>query len=143
MYHQKKGDLSDNEVTEIGIWLNKRTRKLKKGEKVVTFRELRKILRNYDIHLENPKGNYIDVIKYETKRVGILRKKKTVSYRVAHIPYPKEGLDVGKGVLRTVRIKCGLTEENGYDSEMFYGAETSIDKFIVKYKQTLKRLAKL
>jgi len=110
---------------------------------VVTFRELRKILRNYDIHLENPKGNYIDVIKYETKRVGILRKKKTVSYRVAHIPYPKEGLDVGKGVLRTVRIKCGLTEENGYDSEMFYGAETSIDKFIVKYKQTLKRLAKL
>lgn len=56
-------DTSDLEVSEIAAWLKRKTRKLKKGEKVVTFRELRKILRNHDIHLENPKNNYIDVIK--------------------------------------------------------------------------------
>lgn len=137
-----KGDNSDKEVLEIGNWLNKRTRVLKKGEKVVTFRELRKILRCYDIHLENHKGNRIDVIKYETKRTGILMQKRRIGRRVLHIPFPKEGMDVGKKVVKSVRVACGLTTEDGYDADMFYGAETSIDKFIVKYKQTLKRLAK-
>jgi len=136
-------DASDIEVEEIGRWLSRRTRKIKKGERVVTFRELRKILRQYDIHLENPKGNYIDVVKYEYKRKGIFGKKERVGRRVAHIPYPREGMEVGKKVLKSVREVCQLTEEFGYDSEIFYGQETSIDKFIVKYKKTLKRLAKI
>lgn len=138
-----KHDTSDLEVKEISKWLSRRTRKLKKGEKIVTFRELKKILREHDIHFENPKGNYIDVIKYELKRPTLFSKKERIGRRVAHIPYPREGMDVGKKVLKTVREACQLTEEYGFDSEMFYGAETSVDKFIVKYKRTLKRLAKI
>ena len=136
-------DTSDVEVEEIGRWLNRRTRKIKKGERVVTFRELRKILNQHDIHLENPKGNYIDVVKYEYKRKSLFGKKERVGRRVAHIPYPREGMEVGKKVLKSVREACLLTEEYGYDSELFYGSETSIDKFIVKYKKTLKRLARV
>jgi hypothetical protein len=52
-------------------------------------------------------------------------------------------MEVGKKVLKTVREACHLTEKDGYDSEMFYSAETSICKFIVKYKKTLNRLAKI
>lgn len=37
-------DTSDIEVAAIAAWLRKRTRKLKKGERVVTFRELGKFL---------------------------------------------------------------------------------------------------
>lgn len=135
-------DTSDVEVFEIAKWLSGKTRRLKKGEKVVTFRELRKILREHDIHLENPKNNYIDVVKYEWKKKHLFAKKERTGRRVAHIPYPREGMEVGKRVLKNVREQCGLTEKDGYDSDMFYGAETSICKFIVKYKKTLKRLAK-
>jgi len=140
---REKHDTSDFEVKEIGAWINRRTRRLKKGEKTVTFRELRKILREYDIHLENHKGNYIDVIKYEYKRPRLFAKKERIGRRVARIPYPRDGMDVGKKVLKSVREACELTEEFGYDSEIFYGAETSADKYIVKYKKTLKRLAKI
>lgn len=138
-----KHDTSDIEVKEISTWLNRRTRKLKKGEKTITFRELKKILKDYDIHFENPKGFYVDIVKYEYKRPTLFSKKQRIGNRVAHIPLPKEGMDVGKKVLRSVRKSCGLSEEDGYDTEMFYGSETSIDKFIVRYKKTLKRLAKI
>ncbi len=138
-----KSDTSDLEIKEIARWLNRKTRKLKKGEKVVTFRELEKILKQYDISLENPKGNFRDVIKYEYKRKHLFAKKERIGKRVAHIPYPREGMEVGKKVLKTIRETCNLTEKDGYDSEMFYGAETSICKFIVKYKKTLNRLAKI
>lgn len=136
-------DTSDLEIKEIAHWIRRNTRKLKKGEKVVTFRELRQILRQFDIHLENPKNNYIDVIQYQMEKKRLFSKKERVGHRVANIPYPREGMEVGKRVLKGVRKKCGLTEENGYDSEMFYGGETSVSKFIVKYKKTLKRLAKV
>jgi len=136
-------DTSDIEVAEIARWIHRRTRKLKRGEKVVTFRELEKILREHDIYLENPKGNYRDVIQYEWKRTSIFAKKERIGRRVAHIPYPREGMEVGKKVLKRVREACNLTEADGYDSEMFYGAETSVCKFIVQYKKTLNRLAKI
>lgn len=143
--HQKKSksDVSDIEVSEIAKWIRRNTRKLKRGEKVVTFRELAQILRNYDIHFENLKGNYVDVVKYEYRRKHLFGKKERVGRRVAHIPHPREGMEVGKKVLKTVREACGLTEADGYDSEMFYGGETSVSKFIMKYKKTLKRLAKV
>lgn len=138
-----KYDTSDIEVAAIAKWIHRRTRRLKKGEKVVTFRELEKILREHDIYLENPKGNYRDVIKYEYKRKGLFGKKQRVGRRVAHIPYPREGMEVGKKVLKSIREVCQLTEKDGYDSELFYSAETSVCKFIVKYKKTLNRLAKI
>jgi death-on-curing protein len=138
-----KGDVSDIEVAEISRWLHRRTRQVKKGEKIVTFRELRQILRRFDIELENPKDNYIDVIKYEWKRKGVFRRKERIGMRVAHIPYPREGQEVGRKVLKTIREQCGLTEKDGYDSDMFYGVETSVDKFIIRYKRTLRRLAKV
>ncbi|MBU1189346.1 MAG: Fic family protein [Gammaproteobacteria bacterium] len=136
-------DTSDLEIDEIAKWLRGKARRMKKGEKVVTFRELRKILRNHDIHLENPKNNYIDVVKYIWERKRIFGSKERVSRRVARIPYPREGMEVGKKVLRGVREACGLTEKDGYDTEMFYGGETDVSKFIAKYKKTLKRLARV
>lgn len=134
---------SDTEVTEITRWLHRNTRQIKKGERVVTFRVLRRILRQYDVELENPKGNYIDVVKYEFKRKSLFAKKERVGTRVAHIPYPREGDEVGRKVLKAIREQCKLTEKYGVDSETFYSDETSVDKFITRYKRTLRRLAKV
>ena len=46
-------------------------------------------------------------------------------------------------VLRSIREQCGLTDKDGIDSEMFYRARTDVDKFITRYKRTLRRLAKV
>lgn len=140
---KQKRDGSEIEVEEITRWLNRNTRAIRKGEKIVTFRELRQVLRRFDIELEHPKGNYIDVVKYEWKRKHLFGKKERIGQRVAHIPYPREGQEVGRKVLKSIREACGLTEKDGYDSEMFYGAEKNVDYFIMRYKRTLKRLAKV
>ncbi|WP_297919208.1 Fic family protein [Metallibacterium sp.] len=138
-----QSDSSDIEVREITRWLHRNTRQIRKEERVITFRELRQILREYDVELENPKGNYIDVVKYEMKRRRIFAKKERIGTRVAHIPYPREGQEVGRKVLRSIREQCSLTEKDGVDSEMFYKAEIPVDKFITRYKRTLRRLAKV
>lgn len=138
-----QGDTSDIEVLEITNWLTRKTRTLKKAEKVITFRELKQILKTHDIQFENPKGNFVDIVKYEYKKRHVFAKQERIGRRVAHIPYPRDGMEVGRKVLKTVREACGLTEKDGYDSEMFYGGGTSVDKYIVKYKKTLKRLAKI
>jgi len=136
-------DSSDIEIEEIKRWLHRNTRKIKKGERVVTFRELRKILREFDIELENPQSNYIDVVRYKLKRKGLFGPKERVGTRIAHIGYPGEGMEVGRHQLKIIRDQAGLTEKDGYDSEMFYSAQTSIDRFIMRYKGTLRRLAKV
>ncbi len=139
---QPKAGASDIEIEEIKRWLHKNTRKIKKGERVVTFRELRRILRQFDIELENPKHNYIDVVRYEWKRKHLFAPKERVKNRIAHIGYPGEGQEVGRQALKIIREQAGLTEKDGYDSDMFYSAETGVDKFIMRYKGTLRRLAK-
>lgn len=136
-------DSSDIEVEEIKRWLHRNTRKIKKGERVVTFRELRRILRQFDIELENPRHNYIDVVRYGLKRKGLFGPKERVGTRIAHIGYPGEGVEVGRQALKIIREQAHLTERDGCDSEMFYSAETSVDKFIMRYKGTLRRLAKI
>jgi death-on-curing protein len=136
-------DSSDVEVAEISRWLHRNTRQIKKGERIITFRELRQILRIYDFELENPRGNYIDVIRYRVTRERWFGPKRRVGERVANIPYPREGMEVGRQVLKTVREACELTENDGYDSDMFYRAETNVDIFINRYKRTLRRLAKV
>lgn len=138
-----QSDASDIEVKEIALWIKRHTRKIDKPERVVTFRELKRILRGYDIELESPKGNYIDVVKYEYRRRNIFSlKKERIGARVACIPYPGDGQVVGKKVLKTVREKCKLTEKNGCDSEIFYSGGRSADFFITRYRKTLHRLAK-
>jgi death-on-curing family protein len=138
-----KTDSSDIEIEEIKRWLHRNTRRIKKGERVVTFRALRRILRQFDIELENPRHNYIDVVRYEMKRKGLFGPKERVGTRIAHIGYPGDGVEVGRQALKIIREQARLTEQDGYDSEMFYSAETSIDKFVMRYKGTLRRLAKV
>jgi death-on-curing protein len=140
---KSRPDSSDIEIKEIKRWLHRNTRKIKKGERVVTYRELRRILRQFDIELENPRNNYINVVRYKIKRKRLFGPKERVGTRIAHIGYPGEGIEVGRQVLKKIREQAGLTEKDGYDSEMFYSAETSVDEFVMRYKGTLRRLAKI
>jgi len=138
-------DLSDLEVKAMTDWVRKRTRRIEKGERSVSYPELERILRNHEVYFEDHKNNYVDVIKY-TKEI---RKKRwfggkeeiKIKTKVAHIPY-WPGRTVGKNLIKSIRKQAGLTHQDGVDSAIFYGNETTPDDFIQKYKKTLRKLAK-
>jgi len=136
-----KEDLSDIEVQEIARWMRRRTRRVDNKERVITYRELRGILKGHGFELEHPKGNHMDVVRYE-RRTFLGFPRKPIRIRVSHIPYPADGVVVGKGVLKKVRQDCELTEKNGIDSHIFYASQRPVDYFVTRYRKTLKRLAR-
>lgn len=140
-----KGDGSDIEIAAMVKWIKSRTRKVQKSERWITFRELKQILKPFGVEFGVPKNNYVDVIKKEKvlKKKNIFWTEEVEEEKVvANVPFFKDGAYVGKKVMRTIRKNANLMPENGIDSELFYGQESNPDMFIMKYKQTLKRLAK-
>jgi death-on-curing protein len=129
-------------------WLTSRTRKIKKSERIVSFNELKKRLKEFNIIFEKDKGNYVDVYKINKieRRKGIkgFFRKETIEEKefITNMPYFKNSRHVGKKLIRTIRKKAKLMPINGVDSDVFYGNETTTDQFIMKYKKTLSRLAK-
>jgi death-on-curing protein len=133
----------DAEVAVLGEWIRKRTRKVTNGERIITYRELRQILRTYGFEFDNLNKNFIDIVKNVEVEQGFIFKKKLIErQRFSHIAYPRDGAVVGKQVIRKIRQDCGLTEQDGYDSNIFYNGRTEIDVFITRYRKTLRRLAK-
>jgi death-on-curing family protein len=139
------GDTSDAEINEMAKWLRTRTRKVQKSERIVTYKELENRLRQFGVFFEKDSGNYADVYKVQKikRRKGFFGSE-VVEEKIfiANIPYYRDGRHVGKKLIRTIRKNGKLMPENGVDSDLFYGDETTTDEFIMKYKTTLKRLAK-
>lgn len=137
-------DRVDAEVEFMTKWIKKRTRKISKGERPISYKEFEKRLKQYDVTFENHKGNYVDVFK--TKHVKIRKGLFGSEYvekkiKVANIPYwPNRS--VGRTLIKSVRKKAKLTPEYGIDSLQFYRGESTPDDFIIKYKKTLNKLAK-
>jgi death-on-curing protein len=134
---------SDEEVTAVSEWLGKRASRVVRGEKPITFRELRRILESFGYTFDSPKGNYIDIVRPEEESVGVLRKRtRTVKKRIGNIPYPGEHEEVGVKVVKRIRQMCLLTEEHGVDSASFYDRAVVIDAFVNRYRTLLRRLAR-
>lgn len=141
---KKSHDQSDLEVSEMSNWIRKKTRRIKKGERSISYPEFEKLLKEFDIFFENKKNNYVDVVKYTTqeRRKRWFKKEEIrVGEKVAHIPY-WPGRTIGKNLIKSVRKKAKLTHDDGIDSSLFYGNQTTPDDFIQKYKKTLRKLAK-
>lgn len=137
-------DQSDLEVVAMSDWIRKRTRRIEKGERTLSYIEFEKVLRQHDVYFENQKNNYVDVIKYtnETRKKGWFSTEQVrVGTKVANIPY-WPGRTVGKNLIKSVRKQAKLTCDQGVDSALFYGNETTPDDFIQKYKKLLSKLAK-
>jgi death-on-curing protein len=133
---------SDEEVAAIANWIYKRIAKVERGERQITYRELRRVLGRFGYSLENPKGNSIDVIKHETRVKGVFRKEKiVVSKRINSISYPGDTRFVTVRDLKHARRICNLREEDGIDSLAFYDEDAVLDTFINEYRTILRRLA--
>jgi death on curing protein len=133
---------ADDEVAAIKTWLKKRAEQVRRGERPITYRQLRQILGKFGLTLENPNSNTIEVFKNEHRRSGLLRRDRTVKTRIATIGYRDEGTEVSFRDLKNIRDLCSLTEDHGVDSQAFYGDADVIDAFVIRYRAVLRRLAK-
>lgn len=137
---------ADAEVKALATWIGDRAKKPRRGEKQITYRELKRILRRFGYELRVPasgRGNHRDVIRLEEQTVGVLRKRKEIKRkRIGTIGYRDEGTVVVVSDLKKVRELCRLREEDGVHSEAFYDAEAILDGFVNQYRGILNRLAK-
>jgi death-on-curing protein len=134
---------ADAEVREIADWLSNRVQKMVRGEKPITFRELRPVLARHGFELEVADSNSANVIKVIQKpprpfsRTPVIQRK-----RIGTIGYRDEGTEVALKDLKKLRRMCNLAEEDGVDSAAFYGDYAVVDAFVNKYRTLLRRLAR-
>jgi death-on-curing protein len=134
---------SDEEVEAIADWLRKRAERVQRGERQTTYRELRRILGSHGYYLEAPDRNYIEVVRYEEQRVGILRRQsQKVRKRIGTIGWPGEHETIGIKEIKNIRKLCRLTETDGVDSAAFYDRTAVIDSFVNDYRGLLRKLAR-
>jgi death-on-curing protein len=131
----RPGDSSvDVEMRMMSRWVRAHTASVKRGEKQVSYRELRKLLKPFGYDLAHPQDNYIRVV-YTEPDTG----KQT---NIDTIIYPGEKRDVDINTIKRVRQRCKLREEDGVDSDIFYyQAGPPVDEFINRYRLVLRRLA--
>jgi death-on-curing protein len=137
----KKGD-PDPEVKFISYYLRKYTREIDKRFYSVTYRELKRILNRFDCDIENPRNNYIDIIKKRAGGKSIFVGNSDFSMqKVGQIGFPGWGAQVRVSAMKTVRSVCELTPEFGIDSQVFFKDLSDLESLIAYYQEPLRRLA--
>lgn len=133
---------ADAEVAAIAAWLKRRARKVKRGERRITYRQLRQLLAPHGYYLDKPKGNSIGVYRTVQRRRGPLRKKVEEPKHIHTIGYPGDNKVMGISEIKRVRRICRLDEASGCDTQSFYEGADMIEPFINEYRSVLSRLAK-
>lgn len=139
----KARDQSDGEVEEMARWIRKRARHVDRGERIVTFRELKSILKSHGFEIEDLRDNSCDLVQYEEKSVWLGFGRRTHRHRIMRMGYPGDGKVVGRNLLRDVRERCALTDRHGIDSHAFYAKARPTDYFVSTYRGTLRKLARV
>jgi death-on-curing family protein len=137
-------DGADREVMLLADWLEANSRAIEKGERPVQWRKLRQLLAGFGAGCEIPSGvgnrmNITRVIE-SPKRFGRSRRARLF----VQVKYSDDGREALMYTIHQIRKELELDDEHGIDSASFYGdAGRSVGDFIVRYRKTLKRLAKM
>jgi death on curing protein len=121
----------DKEVEEIAKWIRLHSKEVIKGDRPISVRQLRKFLDRSGYELDKPKGNKINVYR----RVDDKRK------HIGNVGYTNENADLSIQAIKELRKLCRLREEDGIDSDAFYGEGVVINGFINQHRRIIKRLA--
>lgn len=136
---------ADREVLLIAQWIRENSRLLERGERVMPWLKFKRALSRYDVQWSHPrKGNRINLSRecVETERVGFRSKKVNLKLS-CQVAYRDDGTDVARNTIDYARRELHIDEAHGIDSATFYDLRDEPDDFIVKYQQTLRRLASL
>lgn len=134
------------EFARVTRWWRENTSRMRRGDRPITFRQLRQILRRYNCDLRNPHKNSIDIYAVATEKqysfLGLSLRRRTSERRVLNVSYPGENAELSRQTLKKIREACGLTEDQGVDAAAFYDNEAIIDYFINHYRSLIQRLAR-
>lgn len=135
---------ADEEVGYVIRWIKDRADRLRRGERQISYRDLKRILERFSFFLERPNNNMIDIVKYADEKKSWLSSQ-IVRFRkhVGTVGWPGENRIVPVGEIKKVRNICKLREEDGVDSDAFYNETAVIDSFVNRYRTVLRRLAKV
>lgn len=132
------------EITFLGRYLEKNSRKNAKLRKTISFRELRQIVNKYGFDFRNAFKGKIDIVKIEERRVHRFwkgDKVETIQTTVGNIAYHGEGVDVPDNTLKHVLQICGLTDQDGFDGDVLLRDAQPTFQLISSYRDALQRLA--
>lgn len=135
--------LPDREVLAIARFLLKNTRAIEFGDRPITWRKLRRILQYYgcEMGLAPGVGNRMNIQRKVRRKVLFGVREEDLKTQVY---YGDEGREAERNTLKKIRADLQLDEEHGIDSHAFYSlAVSSPSDFIIQYRKTLHRLAKL
>jgi len=134
---------ADREVLSMAHWICRNSRQIQRGERIIKWKDLRKVLAKFDCEIGSPlPGNKIRVERavLVKGRLGFRRKELIV----IKAGYRTDGTDVDANQLNRIRRELRLSEADGIDSEQFYGSDPrELDSFINEYRTLLRRLARL
>jgi death on curing protein len=132
----------DEEVNYIANFIRKHVREIRRGERVITYKDLRRLLSKFGISLEEPKKNQIKMVRRTTTITGFFKRKEVpLEVHLGSIAFPGNDREVSIGTIKLVRKMCGLSEQDGIDSSVFYDSESIVDSFINQYRTILRRLS--
>lgn len=131
---------ADSEVLFIADFIKRNTRKTDMRFRSLTFNEFNTRLKAYDVWLDNPKGNTINV--YKKKDGSFLNKlfNKSQDERITQIGFPGWKRQVNPKAFRCVLEAAGLTADKGFDARVFYDGVEPEYRLIDEYYDVLRRL---
>jgi death-on-curing protein len=133
-----KIDFWDMEVWAIAAWLEDNVRKITKGERVITYSQLYRILEKFGYRMGNKAHNKVEVLRPRKRLFGGMKME-----CVAKIACPGDGREVSLSEIKGIRERLGLRESDGYDSTSFYDTQAVIDAFVHQHRMVLRSLAKV
>lgn len=140
----KRRASADQEVERIARWLDERADRVTRGERQVTYCDMRRILQRFGFDLEHPNNNTIQVVRFVEEEKGWLKRRvERVRKHIGTVGWPGEHRVMGVGAIKQLRKICLLTEEDGVDSDAFYSDTAIVDTFVNRYRSLLRRLAKV
>lgn len=118
----------DAEVYIIADWMRGNIHDTSEPSRILTFRDLRKILNQYDCQFSpGSTGSKMNISRGSLK---------------TQVWHGGEGRECDWRTIAKVRHDLELDADHGYDDDMFYNAEDHLPEFIMKYRKILDRLAR-
>lgn len=122
----------DFEVNVISKFLRKNFDKLDQTYKTLTYEEFNNRLVIFNVKLDNPYHNHIDVYK----KIGLLKQWR----KVDQIGFPGWKKQIDKVAFSQVLKSAEIDREHGYDNEIFLSGGDPFYKLIEQYESLYRRL---
>lgn len=119
-------DAADAEIRAISTWIRGNSRRKEHVDPSVTWRELKKLLRAQGCELGSADRSQVEITRGRKRCV---------------VDFDGDTREVHRGVIRKIRTDLELTEDDGCDSDVFFGYALPLDRFIMKHRTVLRRLA--